>query len=204
MAALGPTLKHEKNAGNCGFVNIAGVDESGRGPLAGPVVAAAVVLKKWRFRSRIDDCKLLSAKARLEAYYEITENSDYSICVINSNIVDKINILNATKLAMEKAVAGLSCRAGFLLIDGNMNVDMGLEGKSIIKGDRISLSIASASILAKVCRDRIMETVHRIYPEYGFRVHKGYATKMHLGALEKYGPTQFHRRSFLPLKGKGI
>lgn len=196
-----PTRFYEKRAFRKGHRIIAGIDESGRGPLAGPLVAAAVVLDKYKFENRIDDCKRLTPKNRLLAYHEILENSVYSVVVISQNVIDRINIYNATKLAMEKAIIGLSIKPDYLLIDGRIKLSFQYKGRSIIRGDRRCLSIACASIIAKVWRDRIMERLHGIYPRYGFINHKGYGTVRHIRALKKYGPSPLHRLSFKPVKG---
>ena len=197
---LRPTLRYEKRARNNGFKVIAGVDESGVGPLAGPVVAAAVILNVFKFKNRIDDSKRLTAKARIRAYKEILENSIYNIAIIDRNIIDAINIYNSSKLAMEKAVIGLSVKPDYVLVDGRAQLILPCRGRSIQKGDRKSLSIACASIIAKVHRDRIMARLHKIYPDYGFASHKGYGTARHFKMLKKYGPSPVHRLSFEPVK----
>ena len=176
------------------------MDESGLGPLAGPVVAAAVILNRSRFKNRVDDCKRLTPKARFRAYGEILENSVYSVSVISRDVIDVINIYNTAKLAMEKAVIGLSVSPDYVLVDGRAKLSLPCDGQSIKKGDRISLSIACASIIAKVWRDRIMENLHKIYPQYGFISHKGYGTAKHFKRLKKYGPSPIHRLTFEPVK----
>lgn len=195
-----PTLLHEKRAFSRGHKIIAGVDESGRGPLAGPVVAAAVILNRPVFENKIDDCKRLTPKNRLRAYNEILESSIYNVAVINQNVIDHINIYNATKVAMEKAVIGLSVKPDYILIDGRAELSFPCRSRSIKGGDRSSLSIACASIIAKVWRDRIMERLHKIYPKYGFINHKGYGTATHFKTLKKYGPSPVHRLSFEPVR----
>jgi ribonuclease HII len=195
-----PTLLHEKKTLSRGYEIIAGVDESGRGPLAGPVVAAAVILNRYKFKNRIDDCKRLTPKNRLRAYSEILEASTYSIAVISHNVIDHINIYNATKLAMEKAVIGLSVKPDYVLVDGRMRLSLPCKGHSIKRGDQSCLSIACASIVAKVWRDRIMKRLHNLYPKYGFVNHKGYGTAGHFKALRRYGPSPIHRLSFSPVK----
>lgn len=195
-----PTRLYEKRVFRRGHRIIAGVDESGRGPLAGPVVAAAVILGTYKFKNRIDDCKRLTPKNRLLAYNEISENSIYSVAVISHNVIDHINIYNATKVAMEKAIIGLNVRPDYLLIDGVIKLSLPCKGRSIKQGDRLCLSIACASIIAKVWRDKIMERLHDIYPKYGFINHKGYGTARHMKALKKYGPSPVHRLSFKPIK----
>ena len=195
-----PTLLHEKKALKKGHKTVAGVDESGVGPLAGPVVAAAVILKEYKFKNRIDDCKRLTSKKRLQAYKEILKKSVYSVDVVNHRVIDRINIYNATKLAMEKAIRKLRTKPDYVLIDGIIKLSTPHRGYSIKKGDRCCLSIACASIVAKVRRDRIMSRIHKIYPQYGFRKHKGYGTSIHFRALKKYGPSPAHRLSFEPIK----
>lgn len=182
---------------------IIGVDEAGRGPLAGPVVAAAVALKTNRFKNRIDDSKKLTPLAREKAFLEIIHKSVFGIGIINEKIIDAINILEATRLAMEVAIGALikklkSQKKKFIhiLVDGNVKLNIDFSYTNIIAGDTKSKSIASASILAKVTRDRIMSLYHRIYPEYGFLQHKGYPTKLHRQTLNRLGPSLIHRMTF--------
>jgi ribonuclease HII len=191
-----PTLFHEKRALSKGYELIVGVDESGRGPLAGPVVAAAVIVNKHRFKNKIDDSKRLTARGRLSAYEEIRQNCIYNIAVIDTVIIDHINIYNAARLAMEKAVIGLSIKPDYVLVDGKMKLSLPCEGRTIINGDRYCFSIACASIIAKVWRDRIMQRFHELYPKYGFISHKGYGTVKHFKMLNRYGPSPIHRMSF--------
>ncbi|MEA3305966.1 MAG: ribonuclease HII, partial [Candidatus Omnitrophota bacterium] len=179
-----PTLLHEKRALGKGHKSIAGVDESGVGPLAGPVVAAAVILKRHKFKNRIDDSKRLTPEKRLRAYKEILKNSVYSTAVVNHRVIDRINIYNAVKLAMENAIKKLRTKPDYVLIDGIMKLSIPYRGYSIKKGDRYCLSIACASIIAKVVRDRIMCRIHKDYPQYGFRKHKGYGVPAHFQALK--------------------
>lgn len=197
-------LQYEKKLKSRGYDLIIGVDEAGRGPLAGPVVAAAVCLKSLKFETRVDDSKKLSPAGRKSAFFEIKNKSLYAIASVNHNEIDRINILQATKQAMQKAIAKLLKKAGptgqrraFVIIDGNMQFKLGLPYQSIVKGDSKSLSIAAASILAKVSRDTLMEKYHKIYPQYGFNKHKGYPTEAHRRLLSKIGPTAIHRKSFL-------
>ena len=182
---------------------IIGIDEAGRGPLAGPVVAAAVFLKKARFKNRIDDSKKLTPLQREKAFLEITDKALFGIGVMNEKIIDRLNILEATRLAMEKAVAELlnkltsfNEKRTHLLVDGNVRLDLNLAVTNIIRGDSRSKSIASASILAKVTRDRIMLLYDKIFPQYGFLKHKGYPTKAHRKALKKFGKSIIHRTTF--------
>lgn len=177
---------------------ICGVDEAGRGPLCGPVAAAAVIMPKDSRIEGVNDSKKLTEKKR-EALYEqiIKEAIAYSVCLIDNQEIDRINILNATLKAMEQAINGLVVKADFALIDGNQNRGITTPNKTVVKGDAKSYSIACASILAKVSRDRLMDEYHRMYPEYGFLKHKGYGTKAHYEAIETYGITPIHRKTFL-------
>jgi ribonuclease HII len=195
-----PTLLHERKAKAKGNKVIAGIDESGVGPLAGPVVAAAVILNDYRFKNRIDDCKNLTPKSRLRAYKEIINKSVHSISVVEKGVVDRLNIYNATRLAMEGAFNSLRIRPDYVLIDGTIKLSIPYRGKTMKGGDRRSLSIACASILAKVTRDRIMNGLHNLYPRYGFNRHKGYGTALHLRAIKRYGPSPVHRTTFEPVK----
>ncbi len=184
-----------------GYSLIAGVDEAGRGPLAGPVVSAAVILKCADFKSRIDDSKKLSSLQREKAYTEIKEKAYVAVGIVGEKVIDQINILQATLLSMKKAVAFLEPSPEFVLVDGNTSLSLEISNQSIIGGDAKCLSIACASIIAKVARDRIMAVYDRYFPEYGFLQHKGYGTKRHLEVLRKIGPCLIHRRSF-QLKSK--
>ncbi|MDP3792061.1 MAG: ribonuclease HII [Candidatus Omnitrophota bacterium] len=193
-------LVHERSLNNCGYRFIAGVDEAGRGPLAGPVVAAAVILKTFVFGEIIDDSKKLSAKRREMAYDEIIEKAIVGVGIVDEKTIDKINIYQATKRAMKMAISSLEVPPEYVIVDGKMNIYTKCPLKCIVGGDSKSLSIAAASIIAKVTRDRIMLEYDSIYPQYGFARHKGYGTKFHMAALEKYGPSAIHRRSFRPVK----
>lgn len=182
---------------------IIGVDEAGRGPLAGPVVAAAVALKSSRFKNRIDDSKKLTPLAREKAFLEIIKKSVFGVAIVNENIIDRINILQASLLAMEQAILTVIKKIKsrknkriHVIVDGNMNLNIDFPFTGIIRGDSKSLSIASASILAKVTRDRIMCLYHDVYPQYKFKQHKGYPTKEHRRILKKIGPSPIHRKSF--------
>ena len=197
-------LYYERKLKRKGFDLVIGVDEAGRGPLAGPVVAAAVLLKKFKFSQRIDDSKKLTARQRKKAFFEIKRNSLYAICSVSHRQIDKINILQATILAMQKAIPKLAkqlkpkeLKRVFVIIDGNMRFKLKFPYQSIVKGDNKSLSIAAASILAKVRRDQIMDAYHKIYPQYGFIKHKGYPTQVHRDILKAKGPVAIHRKSFL-------
>ena len=177
---------------------ICGVDEAGRGPLAGPVCAAAVILPKYLEIPGLTDSKKLSDKRRKELFPEIQRQAlAYGIGFASEKEIDEINILQATFLAMERALAQLSIPPELALIDGNREKDFGLPVKTVIKGDSLSANIAAASILAKVSRDDLMLEMAREYPQYGFEVHKGYGTKAHYDALRMYGPCPIHRQTFL-------
>ena len=176
---------------------MAGVDEAGRGCLAGPVVAGAVILDENRPIHGLRDSKALSEKRRNELFEQIHEKAlAYSVGMTAAEEIDRINILRAALLAMEKAVLSLGRKPDFLLIDGNSKTSLPIRQKAIIKGDSKCASIAAASIVAKVTRDRIMTEIETEYPGYGFSRHKGYPTKEHLGALRNLGPCPIHRKSF--------
>jgi ribonuclease HII len=196
-------LYYERKFRKRGCDLIIGVDEVGRGSLAGPVVAAAVSLKKLSFKNRIDDSKKLSPFQREKAFPEIINKSVFGIGIISEKTIDNLNIAVATRLAMEQAVSQLIDKLKQLksskihiLIDGNVRINTDYPFSSIVKGDSRSKSIACASILAKVIRDRMMLAYHEVYPQYGFLKHKGYGTKMHLLALKKFGPSLIHRKTF--------
>lgn len=181
-----------------GVMNICGVDEAGRGPLAGPVCAAAVILPEHLEIPGLNDSKKLTDKKRRELFPIIQEKAlAYGIGFASQEEIDEINILQATFLAMERALGALAIRPGLVLIDGNQEKDFGLPVKTVVKGDSLSANIAAASVLAKVSRDDVMLEFARQYPEYGFDIHKGYGTKAHYAALTQYGPCPIHRRSFL-------
>lgn len=176
---------------------IAGVDEAGRGPLAGPVVAAAVILPKGLKITGIRDSKKVPEKEREELFRKILINADdMGVGVVDAVEIDRINILKATRLAMHEAITGLSKAPDTILIDALLVPSIKIHQKPIVKGDAKSASIAAASIIAKVVRDRIMEIYHELYPEYGFNMHKGYATAAHLDRIAEYGPSPIHRKSF--------
>jgi len=196
-------LGYERKLRRRGCDLIIGVDEAGRGPLAGPVVAAAVALKTTIFKNRIDDSKKLSLHRRQKAFEEITRKSIFGISVVSEKMIDRINILQATRLAMRQAVisltkkiAGLNYLNIHVIVDGKMSLELNWPCTDIVKGDGKSKSIAAASILAKVTRDRIMREYDVIYPEYGFSRHKGYPTESHREILNRIGPSQIHRKSF--------
>ena len=178
---------------------IAGIDEAGRGPLAGPVVCACVImpLDEDKIIEGINDSKKLSAKKRDVLYDKIIEKAiSYKIVEVDHKTIDEINILQSTRKGMKEAVEGLNITPDIVLIDA-VNIDTCLPQESIIKGDTLSYNIAAASILAKVYRDRLMEKLDKKYPEYGFKKHKGYGTKSHIEALKKYGKSEIHRDSLI-------
>ncbi len=189
-------LRHEKKLNRAGYTIIAGVDEAGRGPLAGPVVAGAVILKVFSFRETIDDSKKLSAIKRERAYAEILEKAFVGIGIVDEKEIDRINIYHATIKAMELAVSNLSIPPEYIIVDGNMKFSAKCPVRCIVRGDGQSLSIAAASIIAKVTRDRLMVRLHEQYPQYGFAKHKGYATRNHIEAISANGLSRIHRRSF--------
>jgi ribonuclease HII len=175
-----------------------GIDEAGRGPLAGPVCAAAVILKPNQIIEGVNDSKKLSEKKR-EALFDVikSEVKAYSIAFATVEEIEEMNILNATMLAMKRAVEGLKIKADYALIDGNRLPPLDIKSEYVIKGDAKSMSIAAASILAKVSRDRLCYEYAEKYPQYGFDKHKGYGTKLHTQAIKEYGPCEIHRMSFL-------
>lgn len=177
---------------------ICGVDEAGRGPLAGPVCAAAVILPEHLQIPGLNDSKKLTDKKRRELFPIIQEQAvAWGIGLASETEIDEINILQATFLAMRRALEQLNARPEIALIDGNRETDFGLPVKTVVKGDSLSANIAAASVLAKVTRDNIMTEMANQYPEYGFEIHKGYGTKAHYEALRTYGPCPIHRKTFL-------
>ncbi len=191
-------LDYEFQAASRGYKSICGVDEAGRGPLAGPVYAAAVILPRGHIISGVNDSKKLTAKKREELFDVIkAEAVSYSIASASEKEVDELNILQATYLAMMRAVDGLDVPADFAMFDGNRIPPVDVDSIYIVKGDSKSMSIAAASILAKVSRDRYMLEMAEKYPQYQFEKHKGYGTKLHYEMLDKYGPCEIHRQSFL-------
>lgn len=177
---------------------VCGVDEAGRGPLAGPVCAAAVILPTDLQIPGLNDSKKLTDKKRRELYDLITEKAlAYRIVMIDEKVIDEINILQATLSAMQQCVSGLELTPDVVLVDGNRAPALPMEVRTVVKGDSLSANIAAASILAKVTRDRFMEQMDEIYPQYGFSVHKGYGTKRHYEALLEHGPCALHRMTFL-------
>lgn len=190
-------LKYENEAYSKGYKYVCGVDEAGRGPLCGPVVAAAVILDKNAHLEGVNDSKKLSEKKREKLFDDIMEKAlAVGIGISDVDMIEEINILNATKEAMKEAIAGLNIKPDFVLIDGNQDIQIDIDRTTVISGDALSESIAAASIIAKVTRDRMLREYDREYPEYGFAKHKGYGTKMHIEAIKKYGLTPIHRPSF--------
>ena len=188
----------ERNCYAGGFDLVCGIDEAGRGPLAGPVCAAAVILPRDTQIEGLNDSKKLSDAKRRSLYDIITREAyAYGVALPQAAEIDEVNILNATFLAMERAVAALGLQPDIALVDGNRRPPLGMPVQTIVGGDGLSASIAAASILAKVTRDRWMEELDGQYPQYGFAVHKGYGTKRHYAALTEFGPCPIHRRSFL-------
>lgn len=190
-------LKIEDSLYSEGYEYICGIDEAGRGPLCGPVVAAAVILPKDKYIEGVNDSKKLSPKKREKLYDDIKKEAiSVGIGIVDVDIIEEINILNATKLAMIKAIKDLKIKPDYLLIDGNQLIDIDIEKQTVVSGDAKSESIAAASIIAKVTRDRMLINFDKLYPEYGFAKHKGYGTKIHIEAIKKYGLTPIHRKSF--------
>lgn len=198
---MGPTKEFEQEARRCGYRHIAGLDEAGRGPLAGPVVAAAVVLP---FRCRlhgVDDSKQLTEAEREHLYTAICDTAlGVGVGSADAGEIDSLNILEATRLAMRRAVESLVPRPDYLLTDAMTLPSVTIPARPIIKGDALSMSIAAASIIAKVTRDRMMAAFHQTYPHYNFLSHKGYGTDEHLRCLSVYGPCAIHRLTYAPVR----
>ncbi len=191
-------LSYEKNLTAQGYKYVCGVDEVGRGPLAGPVVCAAVIMPLDNIIEGVDDSKKLTAKKR-EMLSEKIKNSAvaYAICRVEPQTIDEINILQATRLCMKNAVESLKIIPDYVICDGNMTLDITIPQKSIIKGDSLSYSIGAASIIAKVYRDRLMDEYALTYPDYSFEKNKGYGTAEHIAAIKRAGICPVHRRSFV-------
>jgi ribonuclease HII len=197
---VGPTNEFELEARRCGYRRIAGLDEAGRGPLAGPVVASAVVLPSRCRLIGCDDSKLLSESEREQLYMVIRKRAvSIGIGSATEQEIDRLNILEATRLAMHRALAGLMPKPDCLLIDAISLPSCPIPVRSIIKGDALCMSVAAASIVAKVTRDRLMAEYHRVYPHYNFLSHKGYGTEEHLQQLATHCPCQIHRRTYAPV-----
>ena len=193
-----PDYSIENALHNEGYKLVCGVDEAGRGPLCGPVFAAACILPDGLMIEGLNDSKKLTEKKR-EKLYDIIKEEAIAYCIASASVeeIDELNILEADLLAMRRAIDGLGVKADFALIDGNIARDFQIPAKAIVKGDATSMSIAAASVLAKVARDRICIDLDREYPEYGIAKHKGYGTKDHMEALRKYGPSPIHRKKFI-------
>lgn len=198
-----PSFEYEEKRYAEGFTAVCGCDEAGRGPLCGPVVAAAVILPFGEIIEGLNDSKKLSEKKR-EALFDIIKEKAVAYCIAEASAeeIDEINILNASMLAMRRAVEGLAVKADFALIDGNCSRGFNIPTETVVKGDSKSYSIAAASILAKVTRDRGCTKLDKEYPEYNIAKHKGYPTKEHMDAVRKYGPSPIHRKSFLKFLDK--
>lgn len=196
-----PSIEHENDLRSQGYRCIAGLDEVGRGPLAGPVCAAAAILPPDFHHPVLNDSKKLSERQRENLYDELTGNEAITWCCVMVEVeeIDRINILQASREAMRRAFRGLKVAADAALIDGLQVPDFPVHQRAIVKGDSISYSIAAASVIAKVTRDRLMVKLADKYPPYGFARHKGYPTPLHLAALEQHGPCPIHRRSFAPV-----
>lgn len=190
-------MKYENKLYSQGYNIIAGIDEAGRGPLAGPVVACAVILKKDERVEGVNDSKKLSPKKRDKLFDEIIDKCvAYGVGIIDNNVIDEINILEATRLAMKQAIENLRVQPDYLLIDAETHIATNIPLKGIIKGDSLSQSIAAASIIAKVTRDRMLLELDKKYPEYLFSKHKGYGTALHIAKIKEYGLTDIHRKTF--------
>lgn len=198
----------ERSLWRVGLFRVAGVDEVGRGPLAGPVVAAAVLLPRTASGApcragwirALDDSKALTARQRERLAAVIRAECEWSLAAVSPQVIDQVNILQATRLAMRRAVAGLPARPDALIIDGNEVAGSGLPERSVVHADARCVSVAAASIVAKVARDAIMEELNQVFPGYGFAEHKGYATGVHREAITRLGPTTVHRLSFAPVR----
>ena len=198
-----PDYTYELEALDAGYTVVCGTDEAGRGPLAGPVCAAAVILPQGLVIEGLNDSKKISEKKREKLFDIICKEAvSYGIAFASAEEIDNINILNASQLAMRRAVAMLTPRPDFVLVDGNIARDFEMTAKPIVKGDALSMSIAAASILAKVTRDRYCVEMDKKYPEYHFAAHKGYPTKEHMDLVRELGPCPLHRKTFLKFLNK--
>lgn len=198
---MGPTEEFEQEARRCGYRRVAGVDEAGRGPLAGPVVAAAVILPVCCRLAGLDDSKQISEGERRRLYAEILAIATaVGIGSADAGEIDSLNILEATRLAMRRAIESVAPAPDYLLIDAVPLPAVRIPARPIIKGDALSMSIAAASVVAKVTRDRLMTTYHEAFPQYNFSSHKGYGTADHLERLARYGPCAIHRMTFAPVR----
>ncbi len=195
----------EKRLRERGYRNIAGVDEVGRGPLAGPVIAAACLIDEGHFFPGINDSKLLTPNKRKALFQKLTSHLGvcYGIGIVEASVIDRVNILEATRMAMRDAISKLKIRPNHLLVDGLKLIVDGISSTMVIKGDSRCQTIAAASVIAKEVRDEIMVNYHELYPQYGFDQHKGYGTVKHQRALQEYGPCPIHRRTFAPVRHHG-
>ncbi|MBQ8289049.1 MAG: ribonuclease HII [Clostridia bacterium] len=198
-----PTYEYESAAQEAGYTVVAGTDEAGRGPLAGPVYAAAVILPPGLVIDGLNDSKKLTEKKR-EALFDVIckEALSYGIAYATPEEIDELNILNASQLAMRRAVAMLEPTPDLVLVDGNVAREFSMDTKTVVKGDSLSMSIAAASILAKVSRDRVMAELAKEYPQYQLEKHKGYPTPLHMNLVRELGPSPIHRKSFLKFLNK--
>ena len=195
-----PDLSIENKKRKLNFNAIAGVDEAGRGPWAGPVCSAIVILNKDRISGGINDSKKIPEKKRMELYEEILLNHECGIGFASPEEIDRLNILEATFLSMKRALKNISIKPDYILVDGNLSPKFKIPHETIIKGDNISMSIAAASIIAKVERDKFMLNIDKEYPEYKWKKNKGYGTKDHQNALNSNGASKYHRKSFSPIR----
>lgn len=195
-----PNFSQERELWSLGYTAVAGLDEAGRGAWAGPVVAGAAVLSPDTKIAGLKDSKLLTPEKRELLYKELTAEIDWAIGVVEPEQIDKINILQASRLAMKMAISALKCQPDFALLDAVRIGDLQCRQRAVIKGDRKVMTIAAASIIAKVSRDRLMIKYHEEFPQYGFAIHKGYGTKPHQESLQKFGPSPIHRLSYKPLR----
>ncbi len=200
--ALRPTFRRERRALNSGVFPVAGCDEAGRGPLAGPVVAAAVVLDPARIPRGLNDSKKLGSEERESLYEKICASAYVSICIGSTERIDRDNILRASLWALARAVRTLPVRPKLVFVDGNMKIDCGCDCEAVVSGDALVNSIAAASIVAKVTRDRLMKRLALQHPGYGFERHMGYSVPEHFAALARLGPTIHHRKSFAPVAAR--
>lgn len=201
-AIVRPSFRRERRALNAGIFPVAGCDEAGRGPLAGPVVAAAVILDPARIPRGLNDSKKLDATAREALYEKIVATAQVSVAFGSIERIDRDNILRASLWALARAVKALPVRPKMVFVDGNMKIDCGCDCEAVVSGDALVLSVAAASIVAKVTRDRLMGRIGLAYPGYGFERHMGYSVPEHCAALKRLGPTPHHRRSFAPVAAK--
>jgi ribonuclease HII len=199
---LRPTFRRERRALNKGIFPVAGCDEAGRGPLAGPVVAAAVVLDPERIPRGLNDSKKLDAEEREKLYLKICATAQVAVAFGAVDRIDRDNILRASLWALARAVKALPVRPKLVFVDGNQRIDCGCDCQTVVSGDALVVSVAAASIVAKVTRDRLMTQLGRAYPGYGFERHMGYSVPEHFAALARLGPTIHHRKSFAPVAAK--